>query len=210
MNDREFIELLNLYVDREISAEDALRLEAEVASRPRRRNVYDQYCRIQKACAKLSEENYTAALSQTDPSLVSFPAERSWRLAPFMAGMAAAAAVALAIVGIRGRLIPQAAGPDLVAVAPARAVSAAQAAPSDADMSMKPVFLARQAPDQAGSQVAQLSWIGDVRLAPVSTSANADFLLGPRADLKAAVMADPQNARDTQEPVEMTAFRFQR
>ncbi|HXQ79806.1 MAG TPA: zf-HC2 domain-containing protein [Opitutaceae bacterium] len=30
MNDREFIELLNLYVDREISQEDALRLEAEV------------------------------------------------------------------------------------------------------------------------------------------------------------------------------------
>jgi hypothetical protein len=206
MNDREFIELLNLYVDREISAEDALRLEAEVASRPRRRNVYDQYCRIQKACAKLSEGNYTSALSQTDPSLVSFPAERSWRLAPFVAGMAAAAAVALAIVGIRGRLVPQAASPVLAAAAPARAVSA----PSDADMSMKPVFLARQAPDQAGPQVAQLSWIGDVRLAPVSTSANADFLLGPRADLKAAVMADPQNARDTQEPVEMTAFRFQR
>jgi hypothetical protein len=205
MNDREFIELLNLYVDREISAEDALRLEAEVALRPRRRNVYDQYCRIQKACAKLSEENYTAALSQTDPSLVSFPAERSWRLAPFVAGMAAAAAVALAVVGIRGRLVPQAPSPVLVAAEPARAASAA-----DADMSMKPVFLARPAPDQAGSQVAQLSWIGDVRLAPVSTSANADFLLGPRADLKAAVMADPQGGRDTQEPVEMTAFRFQR
>jgi hypothetical protein len=208
MNDREFLELLNLYVDREISAEDAHRLEAEVASRPRRRNVYDQYCRIQKACSKLAEENYTASLSQTDPSLVSFPAERSWRLAPFVAGMAAAAAVALAIAGIRGRLVPQAESPALVAAAPA--ASAADTAPSDADMSMKPVFLARSAPDQGGSQVAQLSWIGDVRLDPVSTSANADFLLGQRADLKAAVMADPQNGRDTQEPVEMTAFRFQR
>ncbi len=46
-------------------------------------------------------------------------------------------------------------------------------------------------------------------MAPVVSSANADFILGPRADLKAAVMADPQ-ARDGQEPVEMTAFRFQR
>jgi len=43
MKDREFIELLNLYVDREISAEDALRLEREVATDPKRREVYDQY-----------------------------------------------------------------------------------------------------------------------------------------------------------------------
>ena len=50
MKDREFIQLLNLYVDREITADDARRLEIEVASSPERRKVYDQYCRIQKAC----------------------------------------------------------------------------------------------------------------------------------------------------------------
>jgi hypothetical protein len=210
MTDREFIELLNLYVDREITADDALRLEAEVAARPRRRNIYDQYCRIQKACSKLSEENYTAALSQTDPSLISFPVERSWRLAPFVAGMAAAAAVAVAVVGLRGRLVPQAANSVLAAAGPERAASVADTAPAADDMSMKPVFFVRPAADQAPSQLAQLSWIGDVRLAPVSTSANADFLLGQRADLKATVLADPQGGREPQEPVEMTAFRFQR
>jgi hypothetical protein len=206
MNDREFIELLNLYVDREISAEDALRLEAEVASRPRRRSIYDQYCRIQKACSKLSEESFTASLSETDPSLVTFPAERSWRLAPFMAGMAAAAAVAVAVVALRGRLVPQPADSAVAVSVPVRPASAAPAS----DASMKPVFFVRPAADQAPSQVAQLSWIGDVRLAPVSTSANADFLLGQRSDLKAAVLADPQGGRDLQEPVEMAAFRFQR
>jgi hypothetical protein len=205
MTDREFIELLNLYVDREIGAEDALRLESEVAADPRRREVYDQYCRIQKACSKLSEENYTDSLSQTDPSLVSFPADRRWRLGPFVGGMAAAAAVAVAIVGLRGRLVPVAANSALAAAGPARAASVA-----DVDVSMKPVFFVRPAPDQAPAQLAQLSWIGDIRLAPVSTSANADFLLGQRADLKAAVLADPQGAREPQEPVEMTAFRFQR
>ncbi len=99
MNDREFIELLNLYVDREISAADAQRLEAEVARDPRRREVHDQYCRMQKACSRLSEETYAATLSQTDPSVVEFPVSRSWRLAPFMAGMAAAAVAAAAYVG---------------------------------------------------------------------------------------------------------------
>jgi hypothetical protein len=211
MNDREFIELLNLYVDREISAEDALRLETEVAIHPARREVYDQYCRIQKACSMLSEETYSASMAQTDPSLLEFPEPRPWRLGPFLAGMAAAAAVAVAIVGIRGRFVPAAPSSALAAVGPARAASAAGDVDfSDERGSMKPVFYIRPASDQASSQLAQLNWIGDIRMAPVATSANADFLLGPKADLKAAVMADPQAGRDTQEPVEMTAFRFQR
>lgn len=54
MNDREFIELLNLYIDHEISPEDAVRLEAEVMGRPDRREVYNQYCRMQKACSMLT------------------------------------------------------------------------------------------------------------------------------------------------------------
>ena len=54
MNDPEFISLLNLYVDREISPEDALRLESEVLKHPKRRDIYDQYCRMQKACTMLS------------------------------------------------------------------------------------------------------------------------------------------------------------
>ena len=56
MNDNEFIELLNLYVDREINPEDAVRLESEVVSNPKRRKIHDQYCRIQKACSMLSDQ----------------------------------------------------------------------------------------------------------------------------------------------------------
>lgn len=50
MKDSEYIELLNLYLDHEISAADAARLEAEVQTNPARRRVYQQYCRMQKAC----------------------------------------------------------------------------------------------------------------------------------------------------------------
>ena len=39
MNDSEYIELLNLYLDHEISAADAARLEAEVQSNPARRRI---------------------------------------------------------------------------------------------------------------------------------------------------------------------------
>lgn len=210
MNDREFLELLNLYVDREISAQDASRLEAEVAADPRRREVYDQYCRMQKACSKLSEETYTASLAQTDPSLIVFPGPSAWRMAPFVAGMAAAAVVALAFVGLRSRVAPAAATSSVTASAAHERARPAGAGLYDDSASMKPVFFVRPSSEQAPAQVAQLNWIGDIRMAPVASLADADFLMNPKADLKEAVMADPQSAHGTQEPVEMTAFRFQR
>jgi hypothetical protein len=59
MNDTEFIELLNLYLDHEISAPDAARLEAEVQTNPTRRRVYQQYCRMQKACKMVASDFQT-------------------------------------------------------------------------------------------------------------------------------------------------------
>ena len=56
MKDSEFIELLNLYLDHEITAADAARLEAEVQASPERRRVYQQYCRMQKACTMLAKD----------------------------------------------------------------------------------------------------------------------------------------------------------
>ena len=47
MKDSEFIELLNLYLDHEISVADAARLEAEVQGSPARRRVYREYCQMQ-------------------------------------------------------------------------------------------------------------------------------------------------------------------
>ena len=61
MNDTEFIELLNLYLDHEISAADSARLEAEVQTNIERRRIYQQYCRMQKAC-KLAAADF-----QNDP-----------------------------------------------------------------------------------------------------------------------------------------------
>ena len=54
MNDTQFIELLNLYLDHEISPSDAARLEAEVQRNAKRYRVYREYCQMHKACALLS------------------------------------------------------------------------------------------------------------------------------------------------------------
>lgn len=61
MNDRRFIELLNLYLDHQIGADESAELEAEVMRNPARRRTYDQYCRLQRGCSLLGERERSAA-----------------------------------------------------------------------------------------------------------------------------------------------------
>ncbi|MFZ9746880.1 MAG: hypothetical protein ACO3G4_09645 [Opitutaceae bacterium] len=49
MSEREFLELLNLYLDREITPADADRLEREIRTDAGRQRTYLQYCRMQRA-----------------------------------------------------------------------------------------------------------------------------------------------------------------
>lgn len=212
MNDREFIELLNLYIDSEISSEDALRLEAEVMARPDRREIYQQYCRMQKACSMLSEQ-FAASAPEAAPA----PARSAWGFGPVLAGLAAACLIA--VVGLRYRGALSADGAAGATHGPAVAVSGV-AAPSRID-SMEPVFLTR-APAARGSsgaafastdplqQGAPLVWIGDLHFSPVVPASNPELLLAPRTDLKGAMMGDLQPAPNIQQAGEMTAFRFQR
>ena len=50
MKESKFIELLNLYIDQQISPEDAALLEEAILQNPRRRQIYRQYCRMHKDC----------------------------------------------------------------------------------------------------------------------------------------------------------------
>ena len=65
MKDSEFIELVNLYLDHEISTADAARLEAEVQTNAARRQIYRQYCRIQKACRMAAADFQTEPVAAT-------------------------------------------------------------------------------------------------------------------------------------------------
>jgi hypothetical protein len=49
MKDNRFIELLNLYIDRQITAEETAELESEIQNSPQRQAVYRQYCQIHTA-----------------------------------------------------------------------------------------------------------------------------------------------------------------
>jgi anti-sigma factor RsiW len=133
MKDSEFIQLLNLYLDHEISAADAVRLEAEVQSNPARRRIYQDYCRMQKACKVLAADFKTEPEIATEKKVVAFnpAAARASRSASLytLGGFAAAAAcVAIIFVG-RGRQETTPSMADQGA-----AVAAVQASPREIDV----------------------------------------------------------------------------
>jgi len=96
MNDSEFLELLNLYLDHEISAADAARLEAEVQSSSARRQTYLEYCRMQKACALLAKD---FATEPAEKKVIAFESQRSpWAPGAYAFGGLAVAAACVALV----------------------------------------------------------------------------------------------------------------
>ncbi len=61
MNDARFKELLNLYLDHELTPEQTSELEAEILQNPVRRRVYRDYCRLQRGCGQLFDQTLQSA-----------------------------------------------------------------------------------------------------------------------------------------------------
>lgn len=55
MKDKRFIELVNLYIDRQITAEEMAALEDELQANPRRRAIYRDYCKMHRATTLVYE-----------------------------------------------------------------------------------------------------------------------------------------------------------
>ena len=107
MKESKFIELLNLYIDREISPEEAAQLEAAIQADPERRRVYQQYCRMHRASTVLFESfraesvpagsKLAEAARAADERVIAFPgaaAPRSTRWLYATGALAAAACAA--------------------------------------------------------------------------------------------------------------------
>jgi hypothetical protein len=109
MKENRFIELVNLYIDRQISPAEHAELELEIQSNPARRQVYLEYCRMHRA-TKLVYESFRANAEgqpapARQPASIAHIADRArrrranWRFAA--AGLAAAACVTL-VFALRG------------------------------------------------------------------------------------------------------------
>lgn len=220
MKESKFIELLNLYVDHEISADDAALLEAEIERNPERRRIYRQYCMVQKACTVIAHDfREEAPLSG---NVVAFPVRRS-RTPVWMAvgSLAAAACVALVLVTRDGNQPAAISAQDKT---PATQNVALATPPAPAPMALRtgvvarpalqPVFtgLVADAPQNsesalAGADLGQLDWMKRVNLQRMS---DEELIFNARPSLHPADVRTFQSRQPLKANVEMTAFKFQR
>ena len=182
MKDSEFIELLNLYLDHEISTADAARLEAEVQTNASRRQIYRQYCRIQKACRMAAADFQTepvAAGVPVDKKVVAFdpvtdgvaPSHGKRSRGVYAFGSFAALAACAAVVFFSSRQQPAASPPGSGASAPVAAVPASAISNPDStfvvNKTAEPRGLVSVAPRS------QPMWVRDPLLLTGTTQAEA-------------------------------------
>jgi hypothetical protein len=234
MKESEFIALLNLYLDHEISAADAARLEAEVQSRPDRRKIYQQYCRMQKACKVLAADFETEeAGAPGDKKVVAFDAaasqRRSGNFYTVGAFVAAAACVAIIFVGRSrqeatansNRAANTVAATTVSTPAPAAAPIVSKTSPRQlgnraATLVTDPLLLTHNPQAEATLAAAvkeanaQLAWINTVQLSPLQQQVQAEelrFDVSP-ATLRPDARALGANPAPKEAAVEMVVFQF--
>lgn len=236
MNDSKFIELLNLFLDHEITPADAKLLEAEVQRSPARRRIYREYCEMQKACVMLAEQ---AATSTTAPEFDLEKTESrsrswdmgSWGLGTYAAGFCAAAAcLALAVV-IRNGNGSATSAPRAVDAA---AIASVQIEPSAGNQQLRremprtvslnprstelqPVFVAQSLAltKQQRDAVAPVSpdprfdWMNRVQVASLQQISADELLFEARTSLQSDANTF-RGRRPIEAQFEKAAFQFQR
>ncbi len=156
MKESRFIELLNLYVDHQLTPEEASELEREIQRNPQHRHTYQQYCRMQKACTQLFEKERVGApassrlakaMADADRKVVGAPEpDRSfWFRGVMGTGLAAAAAFAVVLV------VKTNPGSPGNAISPASTVVASQDIPAANKATIPTVVAvtAKQSPERA-------------------------------------------------------------
>ncbi|HVU32034.1 MAG TPA: zf-HC2 domain-containing protein [Opitutaceae bacterium] len=231
MKDSEFIELLNLYLDHEISAADAARLEAEVQGSPSRHRVYQDYCRMQKACRMLAED-FTTEVAGADRKIVAFEqahVSRSNRRRYYLGGaVAAAAACVVAVFGLRRNQVTPVAVPGnaVVQTTPApvkaellpvsgqsEAIATAALARNDAeDRANAALSLSRNAQAQALAIAArqtdpQFLWMNHLQLEPIQLPSPNQLQVAPNANSRTS---NRNSSKQLPQDVQWIAIRFQK
>lgn len=112
MTHDKFIELLNLYLDGDLSPNEAAGLEREIHGNVERRRIYRQYCQMQRACADLSErfrEEASPAAQFRSGAVVELPRRASGDWFRSIALVASGAAAACGVFMVLQLSVPEAA-----------------------------------------------------------------------------------------------------
>lgn len=219
MKESKFIELLNLYVDHQISPAEAALLEAEVRANPARHRIYREYCEMQRACSELAE-TFRSEAPAGDSKLVDFKPRRRAGAIAYAASLVAVAACVAVVFALRSRLPEKTAvsSETRIAATPVKSSPAAVAQTTVARPALQPVFGPRlltvheqntDLADAALEQVALAEWMNNIQLSSLR-GASADEL---RFDTTATLQPDARTyrtGRPIQGKVEWTAFTFQK
>ncbi len=223
MKESKFIELLNLYVDHQISPDDAKLLESEVESNPTRRRIYRQYCQMQKACA-LMGAGLHAETPTSARKIVDFqPRRRVPLLAAYATGFSALAACLALVLVTRSRVgqssvhpavdvaQPQHLVQPVLAVAPSTSTARPTLQPAFGPRSLKLREQNAELADNAATpdQASFGGWMNNVQLTSLEGVTIDDLRFDGRSNLPAD--SRPSRAvRPFQGKVEMAAVRFQK
>lgn len=232
MKDVRFIELLNLYIDQELSAEETGDLEREILHNPARRRIYEQYCRMHRGCALLFENARSQAPQQPKLDRAAQAAEEKvlrlpstpvasvvrgpWGRVAWAGGAAAALAVAAfqgpaIMVAVRG----PAADPVAASTALVQASPAVRTAPVARQSDYQLVALVNR---EAGRGLKLIpiaapepDWMQRLDFAPLQR-VSADTLRFSSEDLEpdSRTFAGSRPFTASQAAVEFSAFQFQK
>jgi len=238
MKENRFIELLNLYIDRQITPAEAAELEAEIQDHPAHRETYQQYCRMHHATklvyesfrAHAADAELTAGAAHTSEVISRFEVQhrrrRSQRWTYYLGGLAAAACVAFVVVQVfPNRPVTPAQSPEVpqttpVATPPIEStVAVVPVAPPPVEVRPGPVSLRNVYAQESGFMP------GAVVLQPASPMMTLANPAAPRVvslfndgvDYKPMLPAPANQQRVFQsrpgtlrQQVEFTGFQFQR
>jgi hypothetical protein len=223
MKESRFIELINLYIDRQIGPEEAAELEAEIARSPAHRRTYLQYCRMHRACTLLFENfhapatSLNQALSQAESKVTAFPS-RGYRLVRISlgTGLAAAACAAFMLVNHPASTPAPAAKPSVnevaqVNVPPESFHIAAVARPAEFKTVMAAnKFSLANNPAANDAERAAFDWMRQIELSPMPAVNNNDNIFVPQTEASSSDLRFSRVRNPDQPAAEMMAFEFQR
>lgn len=135
MKDNRFIELVNLYIDRQITAAETAELEAEMQDNPQRRTVYRQYCRMHSATKQVYDsfrvgaDDPQSGVSASRAVITDFKRRPRMSWMHYAGGLAAAACLALVFFRYNAGFSPATEAKVAEAATPAVAPVAAVTAP---------------------------------------------------------------------------------
>lgn len=211
MSEREFLELLNLYLDREITPPDADRLEREIRSNAARHRTYLQYCRMQQAVRLLGnaegvlEENRYPAGPASKAGVI-----REWWGSRWVwTGAVAAAAVLVLAFSVRRAESARTTAEDRLAAGTVRPDAVATGPVPSLGLSGDALLLSSFPASGSAPKVHedQFNWMRQFQLVSLDSRLGAQSLSPAVVAPQPATPVSP-NRPAGEEATEMAAFRF--